>query len=360
MKQRLFVAVVEASFLLLVLPRPSWQAEWDRVLHEARKEGKVSVIGFLSKEVREVLTEPFQKQYGIPVEYLPSQGPEVPTKLATERRAGKYLWDIFIGGTTTSLTAMLPMRILDPLEPSLILPDIKEPKSWRGGGLEFVDEGRQILIMIRRQRATLFVNPGMVRPEEIKSYRDLLSPQWKGKIVVHDPRIAGPGQATFTFFYLHPELGPNFIRELGKQNPTILREFRQEADQVGQGRFPILIGGNEATVDELMKKGVPIAVVEPRKLREGSDASPGFGAVSVLNRAPQPNAVKVYLGWLLSREGQTAFSRATGYVSNRADAPIDHVAPWRVPLPGSIKTYTQEAMKAKEPLLSLLHEVFGR
>ena len=360
MKQRLFKAVIEAALLLLVLPAPSRPAEWDQVLQAAKKEGKVSVIGFLAREVRDVLTEPFQKQYGIPVEYLGSQGPEVPTKVAAERQAGQYLWDIFIGGTTTSLTAMVPMKILDPLETSLILPEVKEPKNWRGGALEFVDEGRQILIMIRRQRGTLFVNPGLVKPEEIKSYKELLAPQWKGKIVIHDPRIAGPGQATLTFFYLHPDLGPNFIRALGKQSPTILREFRQEADQVGQGRYPILVGGNEATVEELMKKGVPIAVVEPRALREGSDASPGFGAVSVFNRAPQPNAVKVYLNWLLSKEGQTAFSRATGYVSNRSDAPIDHVAPWRVPLPGSIKTYTQEAMKVKEPLLSLLYEVFGR
>lgn len=360
MRRGRFLVILEAWLLLLIAPDPSWQAEWDQVLQAAKKEGKVAVIGFLSREVREVLTEPFQKQYGIPVEYLGAQGPEVPTKVSAERQAGQYLWDVFVGGTTTSLTALNPMKLLDPLETTLILPDVKEPKHWRGGGLEFVDEGRQILIMIRRQRGTLFVNPTLVKPEELKSYKDLLGPQWKGKIVMHDPRIAGPGQATFTFFYLHPDLGPNFIRALAKQEPAILREFRQEADGVGQGRYPVLVGGNEATVEELMKKGVPIAVVDPRQLREGSDASPGFGAVSLFNRAPHPNAARAYLNWLLSKEGQTAFSRATGYVSNRSDVPIDHVSPWRVPLPGSIKTYTQEAMKVKDPLLSLLHEVFGR
>lgn len=360
MRRGLVLVILEIWFLLLAVPDSSWQAEWDQVLQAAKKEGKVAVIGFLSREVREVLTEPFQKQYGIPVEYLGSQGPEVPTKVSTERRAGKYLWDVFVGGTTTGLTAMVPMKLLDPLEPSLILPEVKEPKNWRGGALEFVDEGRQILIMIRRQRGTLFVNPTLAKPEEINSYKDLLAPKWKGKIVMHDPRIAGPGQATFTFFYLHPDLGPNFIRALAGQAPALLREFRQEADQVGQGRYPVLVGGNEATVEELMKKGVSIAVVEPRQLSEGSDASPGFGAVSLFNRAPHPNAVKVYLNWLLSKEGQTAFSRATGYVSSRLDVSIDHVSPWRVPLPGSIKTYTQEAMKVKDPLLSLLREVFGR
>ena len=244
--------------------------------------------------------------------------------------------------------------MLEPIEPSFILPEIKEPKNWYGGSPEFVDEGRQILIMVRRQRGTFFVSPGAVNPKSIRSYQELLDAKWKKKIVLHDPRVAGPGQATFTFFFLHPELGANFIRALAQQEPLILRDHRQEADSVGQGRYAILLGGNEATVEELIKQGVSLAIVEPRQLREGSDISPGFGALSLFNRPPHPNAAKVYLNWLLSKEGQSEFSRATGYVSGRVDVPSDHVAPWRVPIPGSVKTYTREAMTAKEPLVALI------
>jgi ABC-type Fe3+ transport system substrate-binding protein len=185
-------------------------------------------------------------------------------------------------------------------------------------------------------------------------------PKWKKKIVLHDPRVAGPGQATFTFFFLHPELGANFIRALALQEPLILRDHRQEADAVGQGRYPILLGGNEATVEELIKQGVQLAIVEPRQLKEGSDISPGFGALSLFNRQAHPNAAKVYINWLLSKDGQTEFSRATGYVSGRVDVPSDHVAPWRVPIAGSVKTYTRDAMSAKEPLVALLREVLPR
>jgi iron(III) transport system substrate-binding protein len=250
--------------------------------------------------------------------------------------------------------------MLEPLEPSLLLPEIKESKNWFGGAPEFVDEGRRILIMIRRQRATLFVSSGTVSAKSFRSYKDLLDPKWKKRIVIHDPRVAGPGQATFTFFLLHPELGATFIRALGQQEPLILRDHRQEADAIGQGRYPILLGGNEATIDELIKQGVPLAVVEPQQLREGSDISPGFGALSLFNRQAHPNAAKLYVNWLLSKEGQNEFSRATGYVSGRIDVSNDHVAPWRIPAPGSVKTYTREAMNAKEPLLTLLREVFPR
>jgi len=360
MRYPVFLKIAVVGALLPLMPQAAWPEDWEQVLKAAKQEGKVAVIGFLAQEVRAALTEPFEKKYGIPVDYLSSQGPEVPPRLSTERRAGKYLWDIFVGGTTTSLTSLIPMKTLDPLETTFILPEVSEARHWRGGSHEFVDEGRQILVMILRQRGTLFVNPQLLDPKKLRSYKDLLEPQWKGKMVLHDPRIAGPGQATFTFFYLHPQLGPNFIRALARQEPLILREFRQEADAVGQGRYPILIGGNEATVEQLVKQGVSLAFVEPRQLKEGSDISPGFGAVSLINRAPNPNAAKVYVNWLLSREGQTAFSRATGYVSTRVDVPTDHVFPWRVPLPGAIKTYTQEAMNVKEPLLALLKEVLGR
>jgi len=61
----------------------------------------------------------------------------------------------------------------------------------------------------------------------------------------------------------------------------------------------------------------------------------------------------------LSKEGQTIFARANGYVSARLDVPTDHTEPWRVPLPGAIKTYTKEAMAVKEKLTPLLQDIFG-
>jgi iron(III) transport system substrate-binding protein len=339
----LILSLASVPFIKPAQAASSWQEDWERVNQAAKKEGKVSVVGFLAREVREVLTQPFEKKFGISVDYLAVSGPETPPKIGAERKAGQYLWDIFVGGTTTTLTAMEPQGMLEPLEANFILPEIKEPKNWYGGSPEFVDEGRQILIMIRRQRGTFFVNPGAVNAKSIRSYKELLEPKWKKKIVVHDPRVAGPGQATFTFFFLHPELGANFIRALALQEPLILRDHRQEADAVGQGRYPILLGGNEATVEELIKQGVQLAIVEPRQLREGSDISPGFGALSLFNRQAHPNAAKVYINWLLSKDGQTEFSRATGYVSGRVDVPSDHVAPWRVPIAGSVKNERQRA-----------------
>jgi len=334
-------------------------SEWDRVLAAAKQEGKVSVLGLEGDGTRLALTEPFEKRYGISVEYQADAGPGIPPRVANERGAGQYLWDIYVHGTTTGLLAMLPMGALDPLEPALILPEVKDPKAWRGGGLEFLDEGRRLLVMTPFQRGTVFINTSQVQPGEIKSYRDLLDPKWRGRILANDPRRAGPGLATFTFFYLHPELGPDFIRALGRQEITLLRNFIQEADFVGQGRFPILLGTADAIFEERMKQGVPISIVDPREIREGSDVSPANGALGIFNQPAHPNAAKVYVNWLLGKEGQTEFSRGSGYVSSRTDVPTDHALPWRVPAPGAIKTYDRNAVETRELLIPLLEEIFG-
>jgi iron(III) transport system substrate-binding protein len=254
---------------------------------------------------------------------------------------------------------MLPAGAFDPLEPALIFPDVKDPKTWRGGGLEFLDPNRTFMVMTPFQRGIIFYNPKLVNAKEFKSYKDLLDPKWKGKLVMDDPRRAGPGQATFTFFYLHPDLGVDFIRGLGKQQITILKDYAQEIDAVGQGRYPVLIGAADFVAVARAKQGIPIAIVDTRQLKEGGDVSPANGCLALFNKAPHPNAARIYINWLLSKEGQTVFARANGYVSARLDVPSDHAEPWRVPQPGAIKTYTKAAQQAKENLIPLLAEVFG-
>jgi ABC-type Fe3+ transport system substrate-binding protein len=335
------------------------RADWDSTLEAAKKEGKVSVITDVTATLRDALTLDFQKKYGISVELFGSSGREVPPRVAAERKAGRYLWDIYIHGSTTALQSMIPMGAFDPLEPALILPDVKDPKTWRGGAIEFLDPGKMVMVMTPFQRGTIFYNSKLVNAKEFTSHKDLLKPEWKGKLAVDDPRRGGPGVATFTFFYLHPELGPDFIRALGKQQMTILRDYAQEVDAVGQGRYPVLIGGADFVAINRAKQGAPIAIVDPRDLKEGTDVSPANGNLAMFNKAPNPNAAKVYINWLLSKDGQTIFARANGYVSARLDVPTDHTEPWRVPQPGAIKTYTIAAMQVRDKVRSLLKEVLG-
>ena len=333
--------------------------EWEQVLAAAKKEGTVAVIGPVGAARHDALTMTFEKEYpGIKVEYWAVRGAEAGPKLSAERRADKFLWDVFFGGTSTGLLALIPGKMLDPLEPALILPLVKDPKQWRGGALDFVDPGKRLLVMTPSQRGILYVNPNIVKPDSITSYKDLLDPKYKGKIVIDDPTKAGPGQATFTFFYLHPALGPKFIQQLAKQEPTFMKENLQENDAIAKGKFLVLVGTSDVIAEERIKAGMPIAIIDPRKIKEGSDISPGPGALAMFNRAPHPNAAKVYINWVLSKEEQTDFARESGLISARLDVPTDH-SPWRVPIPNAIKSYDRAAMDVKDDMIAVVEKAFG-
>lgn len=336
-----------------------WEEEWERTVKAAKQEGKVAMFGPTGTERRDILTVPFQKKFGISVDFFGSRASGIPPKLGAERRAGHFAWDLVVAGALDRV--LYPMNVLEPLEPTFILPEVRDRTKWRGGDYEFLDPDRTILVMTPTQRGTIFVNRKEVDPKAFKSYKDLLEPKWKGKIVIDDPRKPGPGQATFTFFYLHPDLGADFIRAFARQKPLLLKNYSQEVDSVGRGKYPIGVGLADHLVKQRIQQGIPIEIVDVGQFKEGSDISPAVGTLGFLKNAPHPNAAKVYINWLLSKEGQTMFTRVSGYVSNRIDVRTDHTDPWRVPKPGAVKTYGFRAGKVfKEEIAPLLQEVFGR
>ncbi|NIO10422.1 MAG: extracellular solute-binding protein [Deltaproteobacteria bacterium] len=336
-----------------------WQEDWERTVQAAKKEGKVSMFGPTGTARRDALVRPFEKKFGISVEFLGGRVTSFPPKISAERRAGHFGWDLIVAGALEAL--FVPMKIMAPLEPVLILPEVKNMKNWRGGQLEFLDSGRTAMVMSPYTRGQLFINPSLVRESEFKSYKDLLNPKWKGKIVVDDPLKPGPGSATFGFFYLHPELGKDFIRKLLKQDLLILKNYGQEIDMIGAGKRPVGIGLSESIAEARQRQGIPVMITDPRKLKEGSDINPAVGQVGVFKQPAHPNAAKVYINWLLSKEGQTEFARATGYISARLDVPTDHVPYWRVPVPGAIKTYGIEYREiVKKEMVPFVKSVMGR
>jgi len=354
------------SFMIFCV-LPAWaqerdaDKEWNRVLAVAKKEGTVGVMSSAGgAENRRALTEPFQNKYGINVEYFSSSGSQMVARIKSERAAGISQWDIFIGGTSTPLTGLKPDGVLAPLEPALILPEVKEGKNWFGGKLDFADKEGTVLDMLAYSKSIIHVNTSMVKPEELSSVKDLLNPKWKGKILAADPRAPGAGQTAFNFMLAHKDLGPDFIRQLAKQEIHLLRDDRQAAEWVVTGKYPILLGGSDTDIEPFMRQNLPIRIIDPRTLKEGGYLSVGPGGISLLTNSPHPNAAKVYLNWLLSKEGQTLFVKSNGAQSRRLDTPIPP-EPWKFrPDLKYWVSYGEEAVSSiQNKLRPLLKEVFG-
>lgn len=338
---------------------PTWQQEWERVLAAAKQEGRVAVLAPTGSARRQVLKDLFEKKYGIEVQYSAGPGSAKTAQILAERRAGYFLWDVFVTGAST-LYHLKRFEVTTPIEPALILPEVRDSENWQEGKLIFVDpEDRHDLVMLLGTREGGVINTKLVTPGDIKSYKDLLDPKWRGKIVVgRMPTVAGAGQSAFAFFYSHPGLGPEFIRTLAKQQLTFLGNDRQAGEWVATGKAAIGIGVGEIALDPFLKSGLPVAALDPRQIKEGSHTSPGAGSVALFNRAPRPNAAKVYLNWLLSREGQTAFSEVMTTPSRRADVPWNG-DPAALPRPGHMELWGEKEAKVLKQLRPLLAEVFG-
>lgn len=288
-------------------------------------------------EARTALIRAFNEKYGIKVEAISASGRELATKILTERKAGLYLGDVYVGGAKTQVTPFKPEKVLDPLEPVLILPEVTDPKKWWNERLPWVDPDHMIFTFTLYPGTTYAINTTMVKKEEVKSYKDLLDPRWKGKIVMGDPTLAGgPVQKWFValaydVIKIESMSGMDFMRALAKQEPAILKDRRLQVEWVAHGKYPITIAPDTPSMTDFINAGAPIAYVNPV---EGNFLTSGYGGVSLINRAPHPNAARVFINWLLTKEGQMVYTRALPYNSTRLDVPTDHIDALKLRQPG--------------------------
>jgi len=307
------------------------QGQWEKLLSGAKAEGKVVIVTSMGPEVKQALVKSFQDKFGIEVDFLILRGQETVVKLQNERRAGLYVNDIVIGGATTLSSILSPSGYLDPVEPELILPEVKDPAVWWAGKLPLSGYGRGISVM-KYVNVPILINTEQVKIEEIKSYRDLLNPKWRGKIVMDDPTVTGSGGKLATYI-LREEIagGEEFLRGLVRQEPAINRDRRLVAEWVARGKYAIAIAARPEMVKPLMEMGVPVRWVTPQ---EGTYVTAGGGFASLLNRPLHPNAARLFLNWVLTREAAILWQRATDTQSARVDVPTDTLSLDHVRKPG--------------------------
>ena len=307
--------------------KPSWEAEWKRTVEAAKKEGRVMI--YISPGTSTLVFESgrFQKRFP-EIKVVISTGN--PThRILTERRAGKYLADVAMGGVGTPVRLYLG-KALDPMRDAMILPEVLDESLWWGGKHRYADQEMKYAFSYigKQDRGTVYYNTNQVNPNEFKSFYDFLNPKWKGKITARDMRKGGPGGAPMRFLYFNPKLGPKFITRLfSEMDITLFRDRRQGVDWLATGRYSICFFCSD--IGQAKMQGLPVDAFG--LMKEGAGLSASTGNVGFVNRAPHPNAAKVFLNWLLSREGQITMQ--TEYAKNmtgnsnslRIDIPKDMV-----------------------------------
>lgn len=357
-------SAVPASSFAQATAKEAWEEKWENLVKAAQKEGKIVIYTSEGTDTRTALSQNFKKKYGIDVEMVTGRSPELMAKLTNERRAGLYIVDAFVSGIDNMINTLKPLALIDLLEPEFMLPELVDPlqieKLWFEGRLAFVDRAtRTILSFAGYVTVPFAINTELVKPGEIKSYKDLLQPKWKGKISINDPTLPGAGGKWFGIALWAKFVDQDYMRSLARQEPAALTDTRLQVDWLAKGKYPLAIAPKTGVFTDYVKARAPVQHL-PAPV-EGAYLSSGGGNISLLKDRPHPHAAKLYLNWLLSHEGQTAFSLNSGRQSLRLDVTTEHISPEQMRQPGTkyIRGDDEGYFHEQEKYFQLAKEIFG-
>lgn len=338
-----------------------WEIEWNKALGNARAENRLTISTFMGSELRSALFSAFKEKYGISPEFIAASGGETVQRVSAERRAGIYLPDLIITGSNTIFSSLKPSGFIDPIDTALILPEVKNPEMWWAKKLPFLDkEGRFVFSYgASVNQWSALINSSLVKEADI-SYKDLLSPRWKGQIIINDPTFAGRGLKWFSVAMVTNALDRSYFEEFVKQEPVVTRDLRMPAEWVAMGKKLLAIAPTPDPIRQFQRAGAEIKEISIREDKPYF-TSTGSANIVLMNKAPHTDAAKVFINWLLSKEGQTIWSRSYLYASLRLDTPTDHLR--RGDIPEKNMQYFiadgPDFLEKQEEYQKLAREIFG-
>jgi len=260
-----------------------------------------------------------------------------------EREVGKYLWDLKIGGADAPSYSLKAQGQMAPIRPLLFLPEVVDDSKWLGGldGLFLDKEKSYFLTFAAYSSENIYYNTKYVT--EAPTVAGLVDAKWKGKISLADPR---GGASLVTLGIMAMVQGDDYVRRLmSKQEMVVTKEPRQQMDWMAYGRYPIAFGVPTASLVEYTKRGVDMEVYQPVRGLEVWSA--GIGGMQLPSRAPHPNAGKLLINWLLTREVQEKIMPEIQLNSRRLD--VAPAAPQRAIDPATYASYVSSQSEELQP-----------
>jgi ABC-type Fe3+ transport system substrate-binding protein len=138
----------------------------------------------------------------------------------------------------------------------------------------------------------------------------------------------------------------------------ITRDLQQGTDWLASGKVAFQIGSGQPVM-KAKKQGLPVDLM-PHPLKEGEIMGGGSCCMAMMSKAPHANAARLFVNWILSREGQTAWQKATEVNSLRVDIPKTDLPPDDVPQKGvtyfMLNSYKYNGMEGRRTLHRIVEE----
>ena len=320
-------AALAAAALAVLAPAPAhaqdWKAEWDKTVAAANEEGTVVISSQPNKNARDFIQREWPKAFPkirLSLSVVPSS--QLVARIRTERAAGKYLWDAAFSGASTGYV-LSKEGVIDPIASEFILPDLKNPASWGGWDNAYFDLARKYVFATSAFLKSPFYNADHVPAEKVKrlGFKALLDPAYAAKIVWHDPSTPGSGQSYA--YVLRRSLGDDGLKKLVvDQKVNFVAGQHEVVEHMARGTAWIGIGPMvTGLMTEYTTAGVKMNVHPFGNTPEVNEMSIGGAALYVYNKRPHPNATRVFVNWLLSKETQGGLAEVMNQNSRRQDLP---------------------------------------
>jgi iron(III) transport system substrate-binding protein len=257
----------------------------------AKKEDKVVVYAAVPPQTMKVINDPFEKKYGIRVEYWRASTTGILERALNEWRVGQPGADVIEGNKGPQLI-LKAEGVFDKFLPPAAA---KFPSQFL--------EADGILTPWRFNPISILYNSEMVKKEELpKTLSDLLLPRWKGKITIPDPsRHTTTAQFLADLDRYDGIKWREFARALAQQQPLLVESFAPIVNTVVKGEAHLGI----TYLKYVGQYKGPIDYVRLNRYLADTNY------LGISKKAAHPNAGRLYIEYICSPEGQKAMA-ATG------------------------------------------------
>ena len=327
------LAILTVTLVAAVSARAQ-DADWAKVVEAAKKEGSVAVYSALSGPPQVERMKAFEKRYGVRVDHFIARASEVVERIRIEQFSKRYNGDVYISSPTS-----LPTRkAAGDIQAMMNVPAISTLRT------DIESDGNGVPVWYPPYG--ILINTNMAKPEEFKSWKGLLDPKWKGKMLSDDLRLGGAGGAMFEATY--KVFGRAFHEALVKQDAQVTRNNREAERRVARGEFPVYFP--QQLPYALALKGLPVKMIVPD---EGVVYA--LAQFALLTGAPHPNAARLLTQYMLEPESQLFFANSgvIPVVKGIAEKTNDDARPYMYS-----KLFGAGTFEHQERLLAIAAEIY--
>lgn len=288
-------------------------AAWENVVKAGKREGSVIFLSTVSfgGDIGITLTKAFKERTGIQLEILAGRGGTNYERIKTERRTGQMVTDL----VSASGIYLKIMKTEGMLAGAADVPVFRDKNVWLVNPLEWDPKGQ--IIPYERVWTSPYINTKLVKQQDWPtSLKDLLKPQWKGKMLLSDPRT---GSGTYRYYVPLVKRGIidwEYVKALGKQDLIWQPNNSAAVQQVVQGAGLLTPINTSGPTIAMVLEGAPVKALS---MEEGDLFN--ANSFSPVANNPHPNASKVFINWFMGEEGQKIFANVAKPEPVRKDTP---------------------------------------